>query len=130
MLKASIGYQAGLIILKAVVLGHEQDHRYSSIVRSTIGIVFLGTPHAGSKLASWTAFSRDLIEISPLGPSIIRKDLLKDLETNSRTLQLISDSFQHRAMVLKIASFYEREFTLPLKHLVRFKPMLSSVYQQ
>ena len=61
---------------------------------------------------------RDIIEIAPFGPSIVRKDLLKDLETNSKTLEAISDSFQHRAIAIKISSFYEREITLPMKGVV------------
>jgi hypothetical protein len=71
-----------------------------------------------AKVANWTRFTRDIIEIAPFGPSIVRKYLLEDLETNSKTLKAISDAFQHRAMDIKITSFYERENTLPMKRLV------------
>jgi hypothetical protein len=107
-----------LIPTQALILALEQQHRYGDILRSTKGIVFLGTPHRGAKLADWTRFSRDIIDIAPLGPSVVRKTLLQDLETKSGLLQRISESFRHRALNIKIASFYERVFTLPMKRLV------------
>jgi hypothetical protein len=101
-----------------LILALEQQHRYGNILNSTKGIVFLGTPHRGSQLANWTTFSRDIIDIAPFGKSVVRKTLLHDLETKSGVLKAISESFQHRAMNLKIASFYERVFTMPMKRLV------------
>ena len=105
--------------VQALILALEQQHRYGDIITCTRGIVFLGTPHRGAQLADWTRYSRDIIEIAPLGLSVVRKTLLQDLETNSDLLKRISDSFQHRALSIKIASFYERVFTIPMKRLVR-----------
>ena len=50
---------------------------------------------------------------------MVRKRLLQDLETKSDLLKRILDSFQHGALSTKIASFYERLFTVPMKCLVR-----------
>lgn len=105
--------------VQAIVTALEQQHRYGDILTCTRGIVFLGTPHKGAQLADWTRYSRDIIDVAPFGPSVVRKTLLKDLETNSKSLKRISDSFQHRALSIKIASFYERIFTMPMKRLVR-----------
>ena len=106
-------------LVQALILALEQQHRYGDIITCTRGIVFLGTPHRGAQLADWTRYSRDIIDIGPLGPSVVRKTLLQGLETNSDLLKRISNSFQHRALSIKIASFYERVFTMPMKHLVR-----------
>lgn len=50
---------------------------------------------------------------------MVRKTLLHDLGTNSDLLKRISESFQHRVLSIKIASFYEHVFTVPMKCLVR-----------
>jgi hypothetical protein len=103
-----------------LILALEQQHRYGDILTSTRGIVFLGTPHRGSQLANWTTFSRDIINIAPFGPSVVRKTLLQDLETKSGLLKAISEAFQHRALNIKITSFYERIYTMPMKRLVSY----------
>ena len=105
--------------IQAIILALEQQHRYGDILTCTRGLVFLGTHHRGAQLADWTRYSRNIIDTAPFGPSVVRKTLLQDLETNSDLLKRISDSFQHRALSIKIASFYERVFTMPMKRLVR-----------
>ena len=108
---------------QAIITAHDQEQRYKGILHSTRGIVFLGTPHAGSKLATWTRYSRNIIDAATVGPSLTRKGLLKDLEQNSESLKVISESFRHRATELWITSFYERLFTMPMKGLVRSLPL-------
>ena len=105
--------------VQAIILAHEQEHRYGDILTCTRGLVFLGTPHKGAELARWTRYSRDIIEIAPFGSPVVRKTLLKDLEDNSELLKGISDSFRPRAQTIKVASFYERVNTMPMKRLVR-----------
>ena len=79
--------------LQALILALKQQHRYGDIITCTRGIVFLGTPHRGAQLADWTRYSPDIIDITPLGPSVVRKTLLQDLKTKSDLLRRISDSF-------------------------------------
>lgn len=105
------------VVVQALILAHEIQKQYSDIVQSCRGIVFLGTPHRGSEVASWanmiTAVTKAAGDLSPL-----RNDLLRDLRKSSVTLKEISSQFVHRTEGLQILSFVEREYTGPLKSLV------------
>ncbi|KAM3548408.1 hypothetical protein ARSEF4850_009431, partial [Beauveria asiatica] len=69
----------GNVIEQAIVSASRQDSEYSSIAQSTVGVVFLGTPHRGSPAASWGAL---IASLAP--PRLVTEDrLLKDLEEQS-----------------------------------------------
>ncbi|KAF5010114.1 hypothetical protein FDECE_3700 [Fusarium decemcellulare] len=102
---------------EALVLAHEDNLRYGDIVKSTIGIVFMGTPHQGSNIADWTSFLTNSIQIVS-GNRIVRNDLLRDLRTHSSTLLEISKSFLPRSSNLVIMSFVETQVEPPLTVLV------------
>ncbi|KAJ3537607.1 hypothetical protein NM208_g4450 [Fusarium decemcellulare] len=102
---------------EALVLAHEDNLRYGDIVKSTTGIVFMGTPHQGSNIADWTSFLTNSIQIVS-GNRIVRNDLLKDLRTHSSTLLEISKSFLPRSSNLAIMSFVETQVEPPLTVLV------------
>ena len=91
---------------------------YQDILKSTLGIIFMGTPHRGSTIADWTRMFTSIVD-SVLFGTRMRSDLLKDLRTNSRALQEITSSFKYRTSGLQIVTFYEQEITTPLKKLVR-----------
>ena len=91
---------------------------YQDILKSTLGIVFMGTPHRGSTIADWTRMFASIVDSVLIGTRM-RSDLLKDLRTNSRALQEITSSFKYRTSGLQIVTFYEQEITTPLKKLVR-----------
>ncbi|UKZ73695.1 hypothetical protein TrVFT333_001345 [Trichoderma virens FT-333] len=53
----------GIVVKKALVLAHELNHQYHNIVTSTIGIVFMGTPHRGADIVNWTSFLTNAIKV-------------------------------------------------------------------
>ncbi|KAG0124311.1 Alpha/Beta hydrolase protein [Tuber indicum] len=106
----------GIVCKRSLVLSHEQP-MYQDILKSTHGIVFMGTPHRGSTIADWTKMFASIVN-NVLISTLMRSDLLKDLQTNSRALQEITSSFKYRTSGLQIVTFYEQEITAPLKKLV------------
>ncbi|KAK0738886.1 hypothetical protein B0T18DRAFT_492746 [Schizothecium vesticola] len=109
----------GIVVKKALVIAHESSqHVYGNILRSTKGIIFMGTPHrGGSDLVPWAVLLANLVNVATLGQAV-RKDLLKSLKGDSAVLQEISRQFVHRATPLQIRSFIEQEVERPLKTLV------------
>jgi hypothetical protein len=59
------------------------------------GIVFFGTPHRGSSLASWGTLISNVAKAMSLGTTTNKK-LSLDLESQSLALQEISKSFVDR----------------------------------
>jgi hypothetical protein len=98
-------------------MAHESDKHYGEILQSCTGIVFMGTPHRGADLASWGALLSRLVNTMTLS-SAVRTDLLRDLKTRSKTLQIISRQFVQRGNRINIVSFYERKATRSLSTLV------------
>ncbi|KAI0861805.1 hypothetical protein F4860DRAFT_159420 [Xylaria cubensis] len=107
----------GIVVKKALILANEDKRYYGDILSSTIGIIFMGTPHKGAKLADWASFLTNVTKIMP-GLQGFRRNLIKDLETHSRTLDEISKSFRPRCNDLRIMSFIESQFEPPLNVLV------------
>lgn len=64
--------------------------RWKCIVPATFGIIFLGTPHRGSKSASLGKIALQITQVATRRPNL---RLLKGLERNSETLDRIGDSF-------------------------------------
>ncbi|KAH6950863.1 ankyrin repeat protein [Fusarium avenaceum] len=106
----------GIVFKQAFIRAHEVE-RYHSLQRLIFGVIFLGTPHRGSDLASWGSMLSSVLKMGTLGTST-NTQLLKDLETNSRDLDRISKSFIARSKGLKIYSFYETEKLDMMKNLV------------
>ncbi|KAL2047327.1 hypothetical protein N7G274_001348, partial [Stereocaulon virgatum] len=78
----------GLVIKKALIMAREEE-KYQNVLRSTNGIMFMGTPHNGAdaaKLASTIANIANSI-------TTLNTKNLKTLERDSVTLQEISRSF-------------------------------------
>ncbi|KAL5089104.1 hypothetical protein Trisim1_005960 [Trichoderma cf. simile WF8] len=99
----------GLVFKKAIIKGHEWDTFYGSINKKICGVVFFGTPHKGSKLASWDTIGTRITQAVTLGfassPSFV-----EGLVVDSQMLKQISESFVPRAGAYKIRSFYETLF--------------------
>lgn len=93
--------------IQAIIRAHEKD-RYNDLLHSTRGIVFFGTPHRGSSLASWGTLLSNVASLATLGTSTNWR-LPKDLETQSAVLRDISKSFVDRAKNLQLISFYETD---------------------
>ena len=65
-------------------------------------VVFLSTPHRGTKLAD---FLNGLLSVGILGHS--SKQFIAELSRNSPTIEELNDSFRHFAPALQLFSFYE-----------------------
>jgi protein SERAC1 len=89
------------------VKSHEND-RFKFLLASVRGIMFFGTPHRGSSLATWGKILAKIGSAASLG-TVVNTRLSKDLESQSNVLLEISKSFVHRAEYLQIFSFYETD---------------------
>ncbi|KAL7270772.1 hypothetical protein RUND412_006510 [Rhizina undulata] len=72
--------------------------------------MFMGTPHKGSSVADLGNILSGIVNTVTL-TRLVRKSLLKDPQSNARTLNEISNQFIPRAEGLKIISVYERNPT-------------------
>jgi hypothetical protein len=91
---------------------------YTNLHTSTIGILFFGTPHQGSALASSAA------AIARIPLAIANKPhplLLETLKQNNPTLKELTEKFKMciEDRGIEIVSFYETRTMRGFKHLVR-----------
>ncbi|KAH8744419.1 hypothetical protein F5882DRAFT_446538 [Hyaloscypha sp. PMI_1271] len=77
----------------------------------------MGTPHRGSELIPWAMLLSNLVNVASIGQGM-RKDLLRNIKTESNMLMDISRQFVHRAPPLKIMTFVEQQVERPLTTLV------------
>ncbi|KAK1637464.1 hypothetical protein BDP81DRAFT_317718 [Colletotrichum phormii] len=96
----------GLVFKQAVIMAHEQDRHYSCILDHIHGVVFLGTPHRGSSLATWDEIGTLVVKASTLGYSSNSK-LSSSLKVDSKFLRRITESFAARGEDFEVRSFYE-----------------------
>ncbi|KAJ5362539.1 hypothetical protein N7541_003383 [Penicillium brevicompactum] len=80
----------------------------SDLLNSLQGILFMGTPHQGSGIASLGAIGADMLKAASLGTST-NSTLVKELKENSKTLREISKDFTFAKAGVKIYSFVETE---------------------
>ncbi|KAI1109378.1 hypothetical protein F5Y14DRAFT_30227 [Nemania sp. NC0429] len=72
----------GNLIEQAIVSACRQGSEHTTIAESTVGVIFLGTPHRGSRAASWGAL---IASLAP--PSFAFEDrILRALEEHSDSL--------------------------------------------
>jgi hypothetical protein len=78
------------------------------IYKSTYGIIFLGTPHRGSKYVPWGILANNLAAVCLRKPN---QRMLRDMEVNSSMLDVIADAFSNmiKKNEIKIHSFYEEK---------------------
>lgn len=84
---------------------------YKPLLHATRGIVFLGTPHHGSALASsgWLGVAQHLVAWAQLKHTSTR--LAKELEPFSETLRNVSNEFVDIAGHILMRSFIEQKTT-------------------
>ena len=78
------------------------------IIKWLSGVVFMGTPHAGSGVAFWASLAGKLLNTASLGTST-NKGLLELLCRDSRFLEGLSRRFAVENPQLRILTFYELE---------------------
>ncbi|OCK79674.1 hypothetical protein K432DRAFT_354452 [Lepidopterella palustris CBS 459.81] len=106
-----IGHSLGGIVIKQALFQAKIEPRYNSISESTIGIVFLGTPHRGSEKAVYGKV------LASLATTLLNKPsprLVKALQVNSEALMRLTTDFRFQLPKYQVYSFYE---TKPMKML-------------
>jgi hypothetical protein len=115
-----------LICCEAIVLAHDEDHRYGKILAATSSVVFFGTPHRGAQ---------GIVDIGKTIGNIVnaclrvsqtagiagttRTDLLKTLAADSESLKDLAISFRNRLDRIEVVTFLETMVMSPLSDLVR-----------
>ncbi|KAK4163853.1 hypothetical protein QBC43DRAFT_318827 [Cladorrhinum sp. PSN259] len=95
----------GIVFKKMITIAHERQSLYSSVIDSSKGVAFFGTPHCGSNVANASRVVRDIISFCTAGT--FRADLLRNLERSSDELVEIAAQFVERAVRLHIVTVYE-----------------------
>lgn len=86
-----------------------------SLAESVCGILFLGTPHKGSHLASFMDVLSGVVKsLLPFQANAV----VKDLASNSRHLMMLDQELRFKLGRIDIYSFYELRPMVPLKNLV------------
>lgn len=104
-----ICHSLGGVLFKEVLIHATLDtSTHGPIAHCIRGVIFLGTPHRGSRSASQAQIISKIVNTATLG-SGVRSDLLRTLQVPSPELETIS---RHATQLLKkisIVSFYERK---------------------
>ncbi|KAF7552049.1 hypothetical protein G7Z17_g4593 [Cylindrodendrum hubeiense] len=101
-----ICHSLGGIVFKQAMIRAFECERYTILLRNTIGVMFLATPHRGSAYANWATILARILNSGAFG-SRTNPQLSKDIEPKSRVLEQISRSFVERTEGMAIVSFYE-----------------------
>jgi protein SERAC1 len=108
-----ITHSLGGIVCENALLLCDQRENLQSILASTVGVIFMGTPHHGASVARWGHNLAQYLGIFKTANS----DLVGSLKLGNSQLGHIAEDFQHllmRADVrVKIFCFYE---TLPVPY--------------
>jgi len=94
-----------LTITEALVIA-EQETLYKQIYNSTLGIIFFGTPHQGSRLANYaTAITSPLLVLANKPDA----ELLEFLKKDNPALKQLGDQWKahHEKKQYDVVSFYE-----------------------
>lgn len=87
----------------------QQQSKFEVIKKATYGIIFLGTPHRGSDLASLGQTMAKIAKAAFKHPEI---HLLKALEANSQQLQELTEQFTELHALFKIVTCFEQKQTV------------------
>lgn len=96
----------GIVVKDALSLSQNDLTHLKEILPATIGVMFLGTPHHGSKAASLGKVAFEISRVFFQNPNM---DILRGLERNSEILERITRSFGQilAAGHLRVHSFRE-----------------------
>ncbi|KAH9203807.1 hypothetical protein DL95DRAFT_239931, partial [Leptodontidium sp. 2 PMI_412] len=94
----------GIVFKKCLLMANDRTKLYGSIISSTIGVAFFGTPHRGSGAASLSKICLDIIHI--MYPNV-RSDLVENLKRTAEELADIGSSTPELLEPLSIITAYE-----------------------
>ncbi|KAF2787747.1 hypothetical protein K505DRAFT_379390 [Melanomma pulvis-pyrius CBS 109.77] len=96
----------GLVCEEALNLSNRRQD-LASILPNTLGVIFMGTPHGGSHLASWGTTVARYVNVF----RGTNRDILRNLQPGSSDLHRTEEDFQHMLrredIKLRIYCFYE-----------------------
>lgn len=98
------------LIYSSDITGVKTEHLRSIFV-SAYGILFLGTPHKGSDIASWGSFLEWLCKAVPKKALDTSDQLVEALKANSETLQNIDRQFSQMIENFHLYFFHEAKPT-------------------
>ncbi|KAI8959297.1 hypothetical protein F5Y11DRAFT_306744 [Daldinia sp. FL1419] len=103
-----IAHSLGGIVVKIMLKTSDDQPTYQDLIKSTGGVIFLGTPHRGS-----TAADRGLLVANLARFAFLKSNdrILRALRAESDILESYRDSFNHllHKVQLHVYSFYETE---------------------
>ncbi|KAI4104803.1 MAG: hypothetical protein L6R37_003076, partial [Teloschistes peruensis] len=103
-----ICHSLGGIVIKRALVSASALPVYDPVRRNVKAIIFMGTPHKGSRLSSYlTPLSRIINALIPTSP--IRSDLIGNLQVLSRTLSEITELSVQALNEISVVSFYEQK---------------------
>ncbi|KAM0554809.1 hypothetical protein ACHAPJ_006542 [Fusarium lateritium] len=105
-----ICHSLGGVIFKEFLVQVTLDKDVEHLAQSVAGVVFLGCPHRGSRVASQARLLSKIINTATLGAGA-RSDLIKTLEVSSTELKAVSRNARCPLKSLVIVSFYEQQPT-------------------
>ncbi len=113
-----ICHSLGGIVMKRALISASLLSDYEPVRRNIKAIVFMGTPHKGSRLSSYlTPLTRIVNGLLPMSP--FRSDLIGNLQVLSRTLSEVSETSVQALSEITVISFYEQKRMKSVNSLVR-----------
>ncbi|UZP34905.1 hypothetical protein NXS19_002721 [Fusarium pseudograminearum] len=102
-----ICHSLGGVVFKEFLVQITLNKDLEHLSQSVAGVVFLGCPHRGSRVASHARLLSKLINNATLGTGA-RSDLLKTLQISSAELEAVSQHARYPLKSIVIVSFYEQ----------------------
>ena len=110
----------GLVIEQAVVQANSAGGRYEYLVKLLGGLVFLGTPHQGSKSQKWGSIMANLANLIDYGEA----GLMNDVDEKSMKIFDLVSNFKKIMISMDLAKtavvcFYENRPTNYLSRVIK-----------
>lgn len=105
-----ICHSLGGVVFKEFLVQVTLNKDSELLAQSVAGVIFLGCPHRGSRVASHARLLSKIVNAATLG-SGARSDLLKTLQMSSTELKAVSLHAMYPLKSLVIVSFYEQQPT-------------------
>ncbi|KAI0813459.1 hypothetical protein GGR55DRAFT_677101 [Xylaria sp. FL0064] len=118
----------GLVVKEALISSASYDHsnrfpQLAQIYRSTVGVVFMGTPHRGSSLET---YGEIVVKIAKLSGRRPNAQLLQTLRPDSHILEKLRNDFTTISNNMVVMCFYEE---LPTTKWGQIVPEASASYE-
>ena len=121
-----IAHSLGGIVCKQALILAKEDANFRTLLESTVGILFFGTPHRGANntpdVGIFLGNMFDSLSGAFMARLVVgrtRIDLLESLKANSPDLRRITKSFTHLCGTLQIVTVFETEEMKGLPIMVR-----------